>query len=36
MALISGEDVYKPNDLFSNPDTLFSMSCEMLCIKISK
>ena len=26
--------VYEPYDLFSNRDTLFTMSCEMLCYKI--
>ena len=31
-----GEDVYKPYDLFSNPDTLLTMSFEMLCYKILK
>ena len=31
-----GGDVYKSYDLFSNPDTLFAMSCEMLCNKILK
>ena len=27
----TGEDVYKPNDLLSNPDTLFVMQCKLIC-----
>ena len=35
LLITSEEDVYKPYDLFSNPDTLLTISCEMLCYNIA-